>query len=141
MKCLSLPFLNELEETRTILLAGAGGGFDIFSGLPLYFGLREAGKHVHLANLSFSNLYAATGRRLAPALLEVTADSQVSANYFPEYHLCRWFRQRGEEVPIYCFERTGFKPLLEAYRALVSHTQADSVVLVDGGTDSLMRGD
>ena len=34
--------LTELESAQTVLLAGAGGGFDIFSGLPLYFGLRKA---------------------------------------------------------------------------------------------------
>jgi hypothetical protein len=141
MNCLPLPFFEELQRAETILLAGAGGGFDIFSGLPLYFGLRAAGKKVHLANLSFSHLDAATGRRLAPALLEVTADATVFADYFPEVFLTRWFRQQGEEVPIYCFDRTGFQPLLGAYRALSDHLHMDAVVLIDGGTDSLMRGD
>src|SRR5215471_15515606 len=141
MSGLQLPFFTELEEARTVLVAGAGGGFDIFSGLPLYFGLRAAGKQAHLANLSFSHLEAATGRQLAPAALEVTADSRVTAGYFPEYHLCRWFRSRGEEVPVICFDRTGVQPILEAYRAVVGQLQVDTVVLVDGGTDSLMRGD
>jgi hypothetical protein len=141
MRCLHLPFIDELEQARTVLIAGAGGGFDVFSGLPLYFGLRAAGKQVHLANLSFSHLEAASGRRLAPAAVEVTADSGGVLGYFPEYHLCRWFRSQGEEVAVYCFDRTGFEPLLEGYRALVTHLQADTVVLVDGGTDSLMRGD
>src|SRR5690348_869789 len=89
MSCLRMPFFAELEQARTVLLAGAGGGFDVFSGLPLYFGLRAAGKQVHLANLSFSRLEAATGRQPAPAALEVTADSRVTAGYFPEYHLAR----------------------------------------------------
>jgi len=141
MKCLQLPFFSELEEAQTILIAGAGGGFDVFSGLPLYFGLRAAGKQVHLANLSFSHLEAATGRQLAPATLEVTADSNVTADYFPEYHLCRWFREQGEEVSVHCFDRTGVEPVRDAYRAVVAHLQADTVILVDGGTDSLMRGD
>jgi hypothetical protein len=141
MRCLQPPFFAELEAARTVLIAGAGGGFDVFSGLPLYFGLREAGKQVHLANLSFSHLEAATGRQLAPAAREVTADSRVTAGYFPEFHLSRWFRSQGEEVPVYCFDRTGSRPLLEGYRAVVGHLQADTVILVDGGTDSLMRGD
>ena len=50
MKCLHLLFLAELEQAQTILIAGAGGGFDVFSGLPLYFGLRAAGKRVHLGD-------------------------------------------------------------------------------------------
>jgi hypothetical protein len=141
MSSLQLPFLRELRQAETIVLAGAGGGFDIFSGLPLYFGLRQEGKRVFLANLSFSHLEATTGRWLAPALREVTADSAGPLGYFPEIHLSRWFRRRGEEVPIYCFDRTGFQPLLEGYQALVSHLQPDAIVLIDGGTDSLMRGD
>ena len=44
-------------------------------------------------------------------------------------------------MPIFCFEKVGCKPLLEGYRAVVNHLQADAVVLIDGGTDSLMRGD
>jgi hypothetical protein len=141
MRSLQLPFFAELEGAQKVLIAGAGGGFDIFSGLPLYFGLKTAGKTVHLASLSFSNLEAATGLQLAPAALQVTADSQVSAGYFPEFHLCQWFRRQADEVPVYCFDRTGFVPLLEGYRAVVAHLQVDTVVLVDGGTDSLMRGD
>ena len=143
MRCLQLPFFTELEQAQTILIAGAGGGFDIFSGLPLYFGLRQAGKQVHLANLSFSNLAAATGERLAPAVLKVTADSRgmTQGHYFPEYYLCQWFRDMGDEVPVYAFDRTGCVPLLEAYRAVVKHLNVDTVILVDGGTDSLMRGD
>jgi hypothetical protein len=44
-------------------------------------------------------------------------------------------------VDIWCFERTGVGPLLDSYRVLVAHLDIDTVVLVDGGTDSLMRGD
>ncbi|MCC6417599.1 MAG: DUF1152 domain-containing protein [Gemmataceae bacterium] len=138
---LRLPFFTELEPARNVLVAGAGGGYDIFSGLPLYFGLRAAGKAAHLANLSFTNLEPAAGRRLAPALLEVTADSGGSKTYFPERYLAEWFRSQGEEVPVYCFDRTGAAPIRRGYEALVELLQVDTVVVVDGGTDSLMRGD
>jgi hypothetical protein len=56
MQCLTLPFFKEIEYAQSILLAGAGGGFDIFSGLPLYFGLRNLGKQVYLANRSRPDL-------------------------------------------------------------------------------------
>src|SRR5262245_57599392 len=121
---LQLPFHADLEKAQTILLAGAGGGFDIFSGLPLYFGLTAAGKQVYLANLSFTHLEGTTGRNLTPALWQVTADATGPADYFPELHLCRWFRQQGAEVPIYCFDRTGCQPVLEGYRALLAHLHA-----------------
>jgi hypothetical protein len=141
---LNLPFYDELEKSHNILISGAGGGFDIFSGLPLYFGLKAEGKQVHLANLSFSFLppvQVTKDDRLSPALLKVTADTPVFTDYFPEKFLSQWFREQGEEVPVYCFERTGVKPLLASYRALVEHLSVDTVILVDGGTDSLMRGD
>jgi hypothetical protein len=141
MNAFRLPFLDELEQARTVLVAGAGGGYDVFSGLPLYFGLRAAGKTAHLANLSFSNLQQASGRRLAPALLEVTADSGGSKYYFPECYLAQWFRAQGEEVPVYCFDRTGTRPIRQGYEALLELLQPDTILLVDGGTDSLMRGD
>jgi hypothetical protein len=141
---LNLPFFAELENAQHILLAGAGGGFDIFSGLPLYFGLRAEGKQVHLANLSFSflpPLQITKQDRLSPSLLKVTADMPSFTDYFPEKFLAQWFRQQGEEVPVYCFERTGVKPLLASYQALVECLSLDTIILVDGGTDSLMRGD
>jgi hypothetical protein len=138
---LTSPFLQQLESARNVLIAGVGGGFDIFSGLPLYFGLQGDGKQVHLANLSFSHLPAEPEARLAPAVLTVTATTPRVTDYFPEKHLCQWFRGQGQDIAIYCFERTGVQPLLEAYRALVAHLGVDTVILVDGGTDSLMRGD
>jgi hypothetical protein len=63
-----------LEPAETILLAGAGGGFDIFCGLPLYFGLQAAGKKVYLANLSFSQL-PKPNESLSPSLVRVKADT------------------------------------------------------------------
>src|SRR5512139_3924757 len=141
---LKLPFFDELENAHNILIAGAGGGFDIFCGLPLYFGLQDAGKQVHLASLSFSFLptpMVTKEERLSPSLLKVTADTPLRTDYFPELILSQWFRAQGQETPIYCFERTGVKPLLASYRTLVEQLSLDTVILVDGGTDSLMRGD
>ena len=68
-----LPLFRYLEGAEKILLAGAGGGFDVFSGLPLYFALKARGKNVSLASLSFSNLDGVDGPRLAPGVAEVSA--------------------------------------------------------------------
>jgi hypothetical protein len=141
---LTLPFFDEIAASQNILIAGAGGGYDIFCGLPLYFGLRAKGKNVYLANLSFSFLPspgAVGAGRLSPSMLEVTADTPLFTNYFPEMFLAQWLRQQDEEAPIYCFERTGVRPLLASYQTLVDKLSLDTVILVDGGTDSLMRGD
>lgn len=141
MEFLKLPLFAELASSKKVLLAGAGGGYDVFTGLPLYFGLRAAGLEVHLANLSFTDLRALGAPRLAPGLFQVTAEAEVRTRYCPELHLSQWFRRRGEEVPLYCFDRMGAQPLLAGYRFLVERLGVDTLILVDGGTDSLMRGD
>lgn len=41
---------------RRIVVAGAGGGSDVYAGLPLALALRAAGKDVRLANLTFVGL-------------------------------------------------------------------------------------
>ena len=137
----SLPFWDKLSQSQTVLLAGAGGGYDVFCALPLFRRLKDAGKTVHLANLSFSDVGGATGKWVTPTLLRVDADSLGNENYFPELHLARFLRGRGEETPIYCFEASGVAPTRENYEALVQDLKPDALVLVDGGTDSLMRGD
>ena len=140
---LEIPFLHELAFAQRVLVAGAGGGYDVFCGLPLYFALRDAGKQVWLANLSFTSLESCAGKRRTPALLEIDADSGTPGliNYFPEGYLTRWFRERGDEVSVFCLHRTGVAPLREAYERLLAELQFDTLILVDGGTDSLMRGD
>lgn len=42
---------------------------------------------------------------------------------------------------MHAFARVGMQPLRAAYRALIERYDIDAVVLVDGGTDILMRGD
>lgn len=141
---LNLPFFRELQKAERILIAGAGGGFDIFSGLPLYFALRSEGKTVNLANFSFTNLPHAVSNndeRITPTLWKVVANGYTQAEYFPEKYLAQWFQQNGLSVPVYCFQRSGLKQLQASYQELVNHLQIDTIILVDGGTDSLMRGD
>jgi len=147
MKYLNLPFFEELDAAQNILIAGAGGGHDVFTGLPIYFALQQAGKKVHLANVSSAYLPFTKTRQLSPHMLKVTPPTlarlvyKFSDYYFPEFYLSEWFHQQGQQVPVYCLKKTGVKPLLKSYQALVEHLSLDTVILVDGGIDSLMRGD
>jgi hypothetical protein len=122
---LALPIHEHLSKARTVLLAGAGGGFDVFSSLPLYFALRATGKTVHLANLTFSNIPPSAGRRPVRELVEVTADSDGSKYYFPERILAEWFARRGERVPVWCIERFGPAAVTRAYGALAEELMPD----------------
>jgi hypothetical protein len=138
---LNLPIYDQLAACKNLLIAGMGGGFDIFSGLPIYFELQARGQTVHLANFSFSLLHGLThSTYLTDSLVGVTADESNFSPYFPEAHLSRWFRSTGQEVTIWAFEKTGVRPLLANYRALVEHLAIDGILLIDGGVDSLVRG-
>jgi hypothetical protein len=146
---LNLPILDQLQPFRNILIAGAGGGYDIFAGLPLYDALRAHGKTVHLANYSFTEIALVNQHARTIVLVEnelegATADipDDLIFPYYPEGMLARWFKQvRGEDVPIWMFDKTGPGRLSALYRTLIDTLQIEALVLVDGGVDSLMRGD
>ncbi|PPK70935.1 DUF1152 domain-containing protein [Actinokineospora auranticolor] len=136
------PLFSRLANASNVLVAGAGGGFDVYAGLPLASALRGLGKRVHLANLAFSDLSRLDlDDWLAPEVAAVGPESAGSDTYFPERTLARWLAGRGLPSTVYAFSRVGVRPLAEAYRRLVEHLEVDAVVLVDGGTDILMRGD
>jgi len=124
-----------------VLIAGAGGGFDVFAGLPLFFALANAGKRVALANLSFTYLGGTNATLLADGLWRAGPATQGEPQYFPEKYLAEFLARKGYARDIYCFEKRGVRPLRGAYRQLTEELGVDAVVLVDGGTDILMRGD
>ncbi|KMS77087.1 hypothetical protein ACM01_00080 [Streptomyces viridochromogenes] len=137
------PFFTRLRAARRVLVAGAGGGFDVYAGVPLALALRAAGKEVQLASLSFSELYG-----LDPDvwvdhdIAAIRPDTTIRGDYFPERALARWLALQDLPDTVYAFPRTGVQPLRDAYRALLEHLGGvDAIVLVDGGTDILMRGD
>lgn len=138
---MKLPIFEQLEKAEKVLIAGAGGGFDVFTGVPLMTWLREQGKQVHLANLTFSNLYYSDGVCPVPTMMRIEAGTSGSAHYFPEGLLARWLADNGDPVPVHAIWRSGYKDVRLAYDWLVANLQVDTVVLVDGGTDILMRGD
>lgn len=136
-----VPVEESLEKAQRVLIAGAGGGFDVFAGLPLFLTLSAAGKRVSLANLTFTYLGGTTATQLDHALWRVTPSAQGDPSYFPEKYLAEWLQHHGHSSDIYCFEKVGVRPLREAYRQLVGELNIDTLILVDGGTDILMRGD
>ncbi|MFJ3669462.1 DUF1152 domain-containing protein [Streptomyces sp. NPDC090106] len=137
------PLFTRLRTARRVLVAGAGGGFDIYAGLPLALALRSAGKEVHLANLSFADLYGLDSDVwLDGDVAAVRPDTAARGDYFPERTLARWLERHELPCTVYAFPRTGVRPLRAAYRALLERLgPVDAIVLVDGGTDILMRGD
>ena len=141
-KTLNLPIYDQLSGCKNLLIAGMGGGFDVFCGLPIYFELKARGQNVHLANLSFSELEELKDAiYLTDSLVGVTADHANARPYFPEAYLAQWFRSIGQETTLWAFGKSGVRPLLKNYRKLVDHLAIDGILLIDGGVDSLVRGD
>ncbi|HTJ82969.1 MAG TPA: DUF1152 domain-containing protein [Polyangiaceae bacterium] len=130
-----------LAPHKRVLIAGAGGGFDVFAGLPMFFALRDAGKEVFLANLSFTYLGGSQAQRLSQVLWRVDHEVSGDLSYFPERFLAEFLHQNGYPSAVYAFDKVGVRPLRAAYEALTNDLGLDALVLVDGGTDILMRGD
>ena len=136
------PLLTRLKAADRILVAGAGGGFDVYAGLPIALALRAAGKEVHLANLSFSHLYGLdTDVWLEQDVAAIRPGTASAEQYFPERTLARWLHLHGMPDTVWAFASVGVQPLRAAYRALAAKLGIDAILLVDGGTDILMRGD
>ncbi len=136
-----VPFATRFDNASRVLLAGAGGGFDVFAALPMFLALRTAGKQVYLANLSFSYLGGTNAEHLRPCLWRVDHTSGGEARYFPEKYLAEWLHANSLPSDVYSFDKVGVRPLREAYAYLAKTLALDTIVLVDGGTDILMRGD
>lgn len=61
--------------------------------------------------------------------------------YFPEKMLVDHLNHKyGINVPIYCFLNEGIKHMTTAYNEIIRCHNIDTIILVDGGTDSLMKG-
>lgn len=113
--------LEQLSQCERVLLVGAGGGYDVFCGLPLYHWLKARGKETFLASLSFRG----------GALEQVCGPGTQ-----PEELLSVFLK-----TPVYRFGAGGVQEVLGHYRKLSADLNLDALVLVDGGTDSLLRGD
>jgi hypothetical protein len=100
---LRLP--STIENSQRILVAGAGGGFDVYIGLPIYERLRLLGKKVYLANLSFVSLGTTNAQALTQALYAVEPTTTGQELYFPERTLAQYLSQRGENVRVYALEK------------------------------------
>lgn len=137
-----VPFA--LPERSSVLVAGAGGGWDFLCGLPLALELEAAGHRVHFASYSFTDLAAIEGGtwRGSDLVLEIDAGSSLRhGDYFPEVWLARWLRGQGSARPVFCLPRVGAGPTREAYDLLVRELAIDTVFCVDGGVDGIFRGD
>lgn len=133
---------QRLRGARRVLLAGAGGGFDVYAAVPIAMELAEAGVEIAFASLSFVALDGlGSDVWLDENVAAIRPDTPSAFDfYFPERSLARWLERHGLPATVYAFPKVGVRPLRAAYQRLLDHLGADAVVLVDGGTDLLCRG-
>jgi hypothetical protein len=109
-----------LDNAQNILIVGLGGGFDVFTGLPFVFHWRD--KNFILTNHSSSQAFVfqpSTDKDYPEGLLSNL--SNVSAKY--------------------TIGRHGPKLVKSALDQILQDHQIDVILGVDGGVDSLSRGD
>lgn len=139
-------------EIRTVLLAGCGGGFDFVHGMLLVPELVRLGKRLVIGSYSFGDPREIRGD--APVIFDddgviarrITPASIADPEYGPEVHVASFLAARlpAASAPVvYAYYARDFTvPRLTAlYAQLVRMHAIDAVIVVDGGSDSLMRGD
>jgi hypothetical protein len=147
-------FVQRLSDPsiKTVMLCGCGGGFDFVHSLVLYPELRRLGKSIIIGSYSFGDPEMITGdtdvvfSESGVIAKRVRAASTPAAYYGPEVHVCSYLdTQYPESAPhfTYAYYARAFTvPLLTRfYERLVQTHSVDAIVVVDGGSDSLMAGD
>lgn len=154
MSILLPSFLVKLADPniKNILLCGCGGGFDFVHSLLLYPELKRLGKQIIIGSYSFgeaqhignpAEIVFQEGNALAK---RVSARSIPPSYYCPEVHVCSYLdRVYPDTAPhfVYAYYARAFTvpSLTRFYQQLVESHQIDALILVDGGSDSLMVGD
>lgn len=142
-----VPIVMNLKESKNILIMGIGGGFDVFSGLPIYFTLEKMGKKVHLASFTHAAWDSipshATTIPMASGCIGIGGDIKSPSDNLPEMYLSSWFKEvKSQDVKIWTFKRDqSVKEYSNSLKTLAKHLGVDAIILVDGGVDSIMVGD
>ena len=124
---------------KTILLAGCGGGYDVFGAIPLY--LKYKKEHIYISSLSFTHRLVldecSCVKKLQENLYLVDAsEDKVSQkfDYFPEYYLSYELKK---EIYVILVNST-IKQIEQAY--LFISNKFDEIYMIDGGCDALLSG-
>jgi hypothetical protein len=150
------------DNIRTVLIAGFGGGFDFVHGAILLPELHRLNKKIIFGSYSFGDPQDLQGQDAeivfqsdetnlgedqGVCVKRVTGRSTARhAEYAPEIHMCSFLdSEYPKNAPhwMYAYYARAFTvPLLRRFYEHVVHTHAvDCVLLIDGGSDSLMAGD
>lgn len=111
---------TKIDSHDKILVAGIGGGFDIFTALPLIY--NRPNQEFILVNSSPKN--------------DFHYRESTTADY-PE----GFIPARANITAKYTVGRHGVMPVKKAYQEILTKHGINAILTVDGGVDSLMTGD
>lgn len=137
----------KMSSEQNIIIAGCGGGYDVFGGLPLYYQIKKDNNKANIifTNWSFTSLATLLkySFEIAPGLFKVqynpVCDPAILSNdvYFPEWYLAKQINQ-----PIFALAYPpSITQIIEAYHHLLNiNPPVTSIYLVDGGCDVILSG-
>jgi len=154
-------FLRMLADpaVKTVMVCGCGGGFDFVHGQTLYPELKRLGKKVVLASYTFGGTdrfqdakpywsYSRCGGQPTCVLINGSTKltKEAEGRYAPDLFVCQFLDMKfPDEAPhsMYTMYARDFslKALNELYSKICKEHGVDAVVIVDGGTDSIMAAD
>lgn len=132
----------DFYKDKVIIIAGCGGGYDIFGGLITYYRLKNIAKKIIMINYSFTSidLLKSTAECINSHLYKVSPKTNISDDklYYPEARLSSQL-----DIPIYTLSNDPtVYDITECYNTLINKEgKIDIIYLVDGGCDVLLTGD
>lgn len=126
-----------MDIQGNVLLAGCGGGYDIFTGLPLYLELIDNGYTCYLASFSTSDKVESKNfQKLGH--FHVVEPQEPDNKY--EILSSEQLLANNLKVKIYTYIDYNMSTLISSYQILVEELDIKTIILVDGGCDSIMTG-
>jgi hypothetical protein len=156
MSTLLPKFLRDLDNSAisTVFLTGCGGGFDFVHSLCLIPELKRLGKKFVIGSYSFGDpqqvrgevIFASDDHDRPIIAKRVTAESSCSDYYCPEVGICSYLDQQyPDDAPhfVYAYYARHFPIhlLTSLHNLIIEKHSIDGIILIDGGSDSLMKGD
>jgi hypothetical protein len=137
------------HKGKVVAIAGCGGGYDIFGGIPLYFDAINEAKKIILINFSFTDsqsfeisVKSGLARMYTRYLFCINRYENhdgISEDFFPEARLASYLNHSVYAILIH--ENPKLSDITESYNHIIQNEGSiDVFYLVDGGCDVLLTG-
>ena len=126
-----------LNNSKIILVAAIGGGCDILGCMPIFYDLKKINKEIVLSDVFLYNLSdKLTESKNHPGIFYAKND----ISEFDSINAYKAFPEGFIRSTVNMLPRTGVKDLTRKYQYIVDNAKIDTIIAVDCGVDSLMKG-